>query len=540
MYKYFLFFSFSAFVSLAQKENKTNVFTSTGDAAKVALGKQKLYAGDYVSALNTFREVEKNEPENGTINYLIGECYLHLNQSDNAKKSLEKAVMAKSIVAESHLLLGQVLQREENYDKAISSLETYIAIAGITPENLEEGNKYLSQCKNAKQFINSPVSVPVTNLGAAVNSKWDDKNPSVTADGKTMVFTSRRPETTNSEVDLEGDGKYFEDIYTCRFDSLTNAFAAAIQFGPPVNIKAHDAVTGISADGKQLFIYYNDMRDKKRRAGNIFVSKNSNGKWKAPEDLGKPINSSYWEGGACMSADGKRYFFSSERPGGYGRSDIWMVERVGKAAWGKPVNLGPEINSANDEGGVFIAPDGKTLFFCSNGAGSMGGYDVFRSFYENGKWSKPENLGYPINSASNEGQIAISADAHVAYISSTRKGGIGESDIYKLDLANYSILEKDGKHKNGSGLGILKGTMREGGEGYGVPEVMVTVKKQTGELVASTVTNELGEYFVTIAAGNYTVEYRKKGYEDINEKIEMPLNEKEVPQIERGFLLKKR
>lgn len=539
MYKILLFISLLSLTCPAQKDNKSTIFTNAGDAAKVALGKQKLYAGDYLGALNVFREVEKNNPDNGSINYLIGDCYLHLNQINNAKQSLTKAVSATNVVPESHLLMGRVWQLEENFDNAIAELETYVVAVGAAKEALEEGKVYLSQCKNAKKYMAATIDIRFSNLGAAINSKWDDKNPAITADGKMLVFTTRRPETTNSEVDINGDGKYFEDIYFSAVDSSGTNFGKASQIGAPISIKAHDAVTGISADGKQLFIYYNDLRDKKRRAGNVFVSKSNNGKWKAPEDLGKPINSSYWEGGVCMSADGKRYFFSSERPGGYGRSDIWMVEKLGKGKWGIPLNLGPEINSANDEGGVFLAPDGKTLFFCSNGAASMGNYDVFRSIFENGKWSTPENLGYPINSPAAEGQITISADARYAYVSSNRKGGMGETDIYKIDLINYSILEKDGKRKNGNGLGILRGTMREGGEGYGVADVMVTVKDQSGQTIASTITNEIGEYFLTLSAGIYEVSYSKKGYEKITEKIEMPLNERETPQIEKGYLLKK-
>lgn len=539
MNKLILIFSLAGFLCNAQKETKPNVFTNAGDAAKVAVAKQKLYAGDYQGALSVLREVEKNNPDNGTVNFLMGDCYLNLKQNENAKKSLSKAVIAKTVVPESHLLLGRVWQLEENFDKAIAEFEVYIITAGAVKEGLEDGNVYLSQCKNAKIFMAHPIDVTVSNMGAAINSTWDDKNPCITADGKTLIFTTRRPETTSSDVDVNGDGKYFEDIYESHYDEGSAGFANAIHIGAPINIKAHDAATSISADGKQLFIYYNDLRDKKRRAGNVFVSKNANGKWKLPEDLGKPINTSYWEGGASMSADGKRYFFTSERPGGYGRSDIWMVEKLGKTGWSEPVNLGADINSAEDEAGVIIAPDGKTLFFCSNSAASMGGYDIFRSIFENGKWSKPENIGYPINSPANEGQLAISADAKIAYFSSNRAGGAGETDIYKADLNNYSIVEKGGIKKNSNGLGILKGVMREGGEGYGVPEVAVVVKDQSGQVVGSTTTNEIGEYFLTLPAGKYDVEYTKKGYQTITEKLEMPFNEKETPQIEKGFLLKK-
>jgi Tol biopolymer transport system component len=539
MSKFLSLLIFIPFFALAQKGNKTNVFTNAGDAGKMALAKQRLYAGDYVGALNTYREVEKNNPDNGSVNYYLGFCYFHLRQMDNAKASLLKAVENKDALPESRLMLGRVYQVEQDFDKAIPYLESYTATAGADAESLAEGKLVLSQCKTAKNLMAKPLPVQINNLGSDINSKYDDKNPCITADGSKLVFTTRRPETTNSEVDIEGDGKYFEEIFISNRDSLTKNFGKAGPVSSAINIKAHDAVTSISADGKQIFIYYNDLKNKARHGGNIFVSKVTNGKWKAPENLGKPINSSYWEGGVCVSPDGKRYFFTSERPGGYGHSDIWMVEHKGKTEWGQPVNLGPEINTANDEGGMFLAPDGKTLFFCSNSAASMGGYDIFRTVFENGKWSTPENLGYPINTPAHEGQITISADAKYAYFSSDRKGGLGENDIYKITLSTYDILEKDGKRKNGNGLGILKGTIREGGEGYGIAEVEVIVTDLQGQVIGSTYTSDIGEYFLTLSAGNYKIELRKKGYESIQDQVEIPLNERETPQVEKGYLFKK-
>jgi hypothetical protein len=135
--------------------------------------------------------------------------------------------------------------------------------------------------------------------------------------------------------------------------------------------------------------------------------------------------------------------------------------------------------------------------------------------------------------------MTISADARYAYISSNREGGLGESDLYKIDLKNYAILEKDGKRKNASGLGILRGTIREGSEGYGVQDVEVVVKSETDQIVASTATGETGEYFLTLPAGSYKLEIRKNGYTTIIDTFELPLNTKETPKVEKGYLFKK-
>ena len=216
-----------------------------------------------------------------------------------------------------------------------------------------------------------------------------------------------------------------------------------------------------------------------------------------------------------------------------------MVERKNKKEWGKPVNLGSNVNSEYDEAGMFLAPDGKTLFFCSNGPNSMGSYDVFKTVLENGTWSKPINLGYPINSSAKEGQLTISADAKFAYLSSDRKGGLGESDLYKIDLKDYAILEKDGKKKTSNGLSILKGVIRDGYEGYGLPDVEVVLSDEKNSVVASTNTNENGEYFFTLKGGDYTLTIKKKGFKEQTEKINLAQSTTETISLEKGYLLKK-
>ncbi|PBQ33470.1 hypothetical protein CNR22_17365 [Sphingobacteriaceae bacterium] len=526
--------------TFGQKENKGNVFASASDDAKIFSAKQKLLGHQYVSALNSFREVEKSNPTNSVIKYYIGECYYNLGQTQNAKTSLLKALAApKDVKPETHFLLGRIYQAEDSIDKAIQEFKLFKASPVEDKETKEDADTYLSQCENAKKMMAAPVNVIITNLGTDINSKFDDKNPCVTADGSRLVFTTRRPETTNDPTDVEGDGKYFENIYTATLDSTTRNFSKASGVSNSINTKAHDAVTSISPDGKQIFIYYNDAKVADKRGGSVFVSKVANGKWKAPESLGKPINSSYWEGGACVSPDGKRYFFTSERKGSFGGSDIWMVEKVSKAEWGTPVNLGSEINTVYDEGGMFLAPDGKTLFFCSNGPGSMGSYDVFKTVYSKGKWSTPVNVGYPINSSGKEGQLSMSADGRFAYVSSNRKGGLGDADIYKIDLKDYAILEPDGKVKTSNGLSILKGTIREGNEGYGVQDAVVIVKDADNNEVASANTNETGEYFFTMRGGKYSLVVKKKGYTEITENIDLGLSEKETVILEKGYLLKK-
>lgn len=170
----------------------------------------------------------------------------------------------------------------------------------------------------------------------------------------------------------------------------------------------------------------------------------------------------------------------------------------------------------------------------------MGSYDIFKTVFENGKWSEPMNLGYPINSAGKEGQLTIAANGKTVYFSSERTGGLGESDIYMINLKDYAILEKDNKIKTNNGLSILKGTIRDGYEGYGAVETEIIISDTNGTQVASTTTNENGEYFLTLKGGQkYKITVKKKGFAEITEEFDLKLGDKETVTLEKGYLLKK-
>ncbi len=512
-----------------------------GDQVKMVLAKQKLYAGQYIGALTIYKDVLQKNPTDATVLHYIGFCNYQLNKYDLAEESLKKAIATgKDVMPESYLVLAKIHLRDGKIDEAASEFSSFKTNAKAKAATEEDVDVYIEHCSNAKKLMAAPRDLKVENLGSLINSKYEDKTPCISADGKKLVFTTRRPETTDSPVDVEGDGKCFEDIYIANWDTVGKKWMEAESVPGNVNTAAHDACTGISPDGKQIFIYKNDINDNESRGGDVFVSKVVSNKWKTPEAMGKPINTSYWEGGACVSADGKTLYFTSERPGGKGRSDIWTVQRLSKNEWGKPVNLGADINSEFDEVGVFIAPDGKTLFFSSNGKGSMGSYDVFRSTLENGKWSKPVNMGYPINTVGKDGPFVVSADAKTGYFASDRAGGLGESDIYKVDLSNFGIFEKEFAKKENNGLSILKGVIRDSFEGSGIALVELKITDASGKEVGSTVTNDNGEYFITLKGGEqYTLKASKKGYKPAEEKIELKLGKTDAFSLEKQIMLSK-
>ena len=520
---------------------------SIKNKAKAELAKQKMYGGQYKAALAMFNEILLESGSNAPVLYYSADCNYKLGELDRAQELLEKAKATSKPTVETFLLLGKIYQTTGKTDKALEEFNAFKTKA--TPKELKDSDVdvYISQCNNAKALMASPVNVKVENLGQTVNSKQDDRGPSITADGKKIFFNSRRPQETDSPVDVEGDGKFFENVYFTTWDSVKQAWTDADEVPGQINQPGtHSACKGISPDGKQIFIYKNDLKSPEARGGDIFVSKVMNNKWKTPTPFGKPISTTYWEGGACISPDGKTLFFLSECPKfgkekGHGGSDIWMIQKISKTEWGQPVNLGPEINTQYQEVGIFLAPDGKTLFFCSNGPNSMGDYDVFRTVNESGKWSKPENLGYPINTIKSDGPLSLSANTQYAYFSSDRPGGFGENDIYRIDLQDYAILEKDFKKHAANGLSIIAGMVREGTSGTALDGAELSFYGENGEKVSSVTTSETGEYLITLKGGvTYNVKITKSGYKETSEKVALPLNKSgEAYKLEKQFTLNK-
>lgn len=525
------------------KNNFVKFDLDAKDKIKLERAKQLFYGGKYKEALAIFKEISTANPTDGIALSYVGETQYRLGEFTDAAETFKKAKETTNAKAEVLYYLGIMYLTNGKFDDAIAEFNAYQSKTAAKKNAEYDVAVYISHCNNAKKMMTSPVDVKIVNAGGFINSKYDDKGPSITADGKKLIFSSRRPETTDAPMDIEGDGKYFEDIYISSWDSAGAKWAEAIPVPGNVNVDgAHDACTSISADGKQIFIYRNNMNDPESRGGDVFVSKVTNNKWKTPETLGKPVNTSDWEGGACISPDGKTLFFMSERKGGFGHSDIWMVTRKTKTEWNKPVNMGADINTEFDEGGMFLSPDGKTLFFCSNGHNSMGGQDIFRTINENGTWSKPVNLGFPINTHKDDKTFTISADAKVAYFASNREGGIGETDIYQVDLGTYAVLEKDFKKKENNGLSILKGKILDGAEGKFVDGVEITITSESGENIGSTTTNENGEYFMTLKGGvKYIVKASKKGYSEASETIKLELGKNgETFSLEKQLLLNKK
>jgi outer membrane protein OmpA-like peptidoglycan-associated protein len=329
---------------------------------------------------------------------------------------------------------GQRLHRNMEFDSAIVFYQRYLTrVDASDSKKVKETRKRIAECESGKRLSMMPRDFVITNLGPEINSASADYAPVLNEDETLLVFTSRRPDGNLSKQKSE-DGDYFEDIFFSIGDGMR--WAKAQPMSSPINTPFHNSNLAVSADGKQLFLY-NDANE-----GDILVSELANGKWSQPKSLPYPVNTRYHESSLAITADGNRMFVASERPGGLGGSDIYIIEKNPTGQWGSAKNLGPSINTEWDEDSPFIDYDQQALYFSSNGHNSIGGYDIFRSLLKNGIWMPAENLGLPINTTANDSYFVSTDDGKRAYYSSVREGGSGQEDIYLITLPKELIREE--------------------------------------------------------------------------------------------------
>nr|MBA3970872.1 PD40 domain-containing protein [Bacteroidota bacterium] len=280
--------------------------------------------------------------------------------------------------------------------------------------------------------IKNPVPFDLKNMGTAINSSLDEYFPAVTADEQTILYTrNNRTEAKHLQEDFLVSKK------------IDNVWQAAVPIGSGINTSGNEGAPCLSSDGQVLFfVACAESADGAYAGGrrgfgscDIFYAEKEGENWSKPFNMGSIINTNQFESQPSFSADGKTLYFVSARPGGIGETDIYSSTLKPDNSWGAPRNLGPMINTPGKEETVFIHPDGKTLYFGSNGHVGMGGLDLYVSrMNSKGQWGSPVNLGYPINTYGDENSILVATSGNVAYMASNRAGGQGGLDLYQFDL----------------------------------------------------------------------------------------------------------
>ena len=466
---------------------------------------------DYKEALAQYQKLVKYYPNNYNFKYRVGQCYINIpGEKEKAIGFLEDAVKninpkyregrfrETGAPYDAYYYLANAYRINNQLDKA---LETYrLFLKNLDPKVYDSTivRKQIESCLNAKKLMNTPLYVREKNLGNTINQGNSNFDPVISDDEKTMVFT-------RSEA-------FYDAIM---YSTKTNG-----QWNSPLNMNEILKVdrdlfpTSISSDGKTIFLYSSADYD-----GVILTTTLKNNVWSPPVKLNDNINTKYWESHATISHDSRKLYFTSNRKGTLGGLDIYVSKRDSTGDWGPAANLGPVINSPYNEDTPFLSDDDKTLFFSSRGHFNMGGYDIFYStMLDNGQWSVPLNVGYPLNSTDDDVFFKPVKDGYEGYIAKYDPSGYGKQDIYRVEIFSDEHPRKfliRGIAKVSDLLKNFRDSVRITAMNIKNPDQMVVVYTNPAT----------GEYQFQVPQGNYEVTYNSPSGEEIKKDLSLALND---------------
>jgi hypothetical protein len=465
---------------------------------------------EYKDALPLYQRILQSDPENFNINFKIGICYLNdIYQVQKSIAYFEKAVQGISPESktnsykerrsppEAFFYLGNAYRANSRLKEAIEAYEQFKLILDPVVYDAALVDEQIEACRVAEKQLQNPMYFLSVNLGEGINDQFEEINPLISGDERTLVFTRKL--------------QFYDAVFYCRRDNgkwsepqnLTEAFG----------VDGNSYCTGLSYTGDEVYVYRSDNFD-----GNLYVSYLRNGKWSKLEKLNGNINTKYWESHASLSKDGKTLYFTSNREGGYGGLDIYKSERRRGGDWGPAINLGPVVNSKYNEDTPFLTDDGNTLYFSSMGHYNMGGYDIFYSTrLDNGQWAKPLNVGYPLNTTRDDLFFTPVRDGAYAYYAKyDPSDSYGLMDIYKLEV--FTDLHPRKFILNG--VTRLEGLIRPDYSGY----TATLVSTKTGKVLDQTKLNPDGSYTLDALSGEMELQIKGDGIQDKSEKIFIPVN----------------
>jgi len=456
--------------------------------------------GNYFAAMTIYEKELKKGADNTFIIYRIGLCYV------NTKIDREKAVTYLELASKDPKLgedvwmnLGKAYHLANRLEQAIEAFDKF---SDLKPKRAGEVERNIEQCENAQKMMRKPGNVSFQNLGKEINSSDPDYYPFIDKDEMYLVFTSRRKENYGGKK-VEMDGYRSSDVYQSNLDDH-GKWTLARNAGKGVNTNLDEQVTGLRSDGMEMYTYL-DHIDK---FGDIYISTRKD----AAADFAKPkivdpIINSKIETSSCVSEDGSILIFA-RRENVNSSSDLYMSRILPSGKWGIPQKLPDVINTPYNEDLPYLSYDGLTLYYASDGQGSMGGYDLFKSHWnqKTNTFSKAENLGYPINSTDDDKSICVTQDNRLAYVSAFRPNGFGDLDIYRIkfeDTEPVSVIYT-GQFFMGDTIPASQPTS------YAVD---ITVTNTATDYEYSFVPHsKTGRYVMALPAGNYKLVTRAKGF----------------------------
>ncbi|MCQ2975708.1 MAG: OmpA family protein [Bacteroidales bacterium] len=424
--------------------------------------------------------------------------------------------------------LADTYLKDYNNDSAIFYYKQLLSKERITEKTRNEVKHNLEIAEFRKYQLDHPQEISPKNLGENINTIYNDYFPSISANGNTLAYTIELPQTAYNPL----LPKTQEDIYiSYRKDNKSN-WQQAKSIGAIINTSNNEGAPFLTADGQKLLFTSCTCDDGMIKCCDIYYSQLYNSEWGFPKKLASPINTQYWESQPCLSADNKTLYFVSNRPGGYGKKDIWYSTLNENGYWNQPINCGPNINSPGDDCAPFIHADNQTLYFSTDYRVGMGGQDIFVSHKNGDEWSEPQNLGYPINTKYDEMRLAISVLGNSAILATNRIEG------NKLDLFEISIPQ----HIRPTRTIFVEGTVYDEENMQPLVSQFQVVELSTGKTIISSSTEprylnillylpEQKQYALNVSAQDYMMESYNFSLCDLDpniEKIELDIPLKKI------------
>ncbi|WP_291857615.1 OmpA family protein [Marinilabilia sp.] len=497
----FFFLGFVSFPLVAQENPKVDVNQILSDVPDVDLeyyldklnqGERFYRSGYYEGSFRAFKELYKENPEVAALNYKLGVSALFGEEPEQAAGFLLESL--PSVASDYYLLLGNAYRIRLDYSRAREAFEQYNNTLSSWKQTQFRPvlNQLLSECEFGRSNAADSVPAFVINLGPAVNSYYDEYAAVENSRHERIFFVTRRPDHL---PDVPVGRQAFEERVLEA--SYVNSIASEGVESGRLNSRFNSGVSGISPDGESLYVYRG-----KKRGGQIGVADISGKRIGKPAAISTKLDHKVFKETAFTETEDGVVFFVTDRRGGMGGKDIWTCRRKGTRRFTKPRNIGPVINTPFDEEGVFVNPDGNTLYFASEGHPGFGGFDIFRvEKNRDGEWMYPVNVGQPVNSPFDDLFFYPTSDSLVALISSSRPGGFGGLDLFKIrkDIRiPFSISGQITDVESGEPL-------------YGQLSLIDTLKR---EQVLSAWSDSLtGNYLVSLEdTGNYVLQASAEGY----------------------------